>query len=70
MEPNSPEVGIEAWEQGETEVGVEWCPNLDCDSNYALRPFRRTGVNSYVCTICDLVLNGPTSTILAHRGTH
>lgn len=69
-EPNSPQDDLEAWEAGEAEIRVEWCPNLDCPSNHVLPGLTRVGVNGYVCAVCGKVLTGPMSQIFAHRRTH
>lgn len=70
IEPNSPRDDLEAWQAGETEVGVDWCPNLGCPSNHVLRDLARVGVNRYVCTVCGAVLTGPMSQVFDHRQTH
>jgi hypothetical protein len=68
-EPNSPHDDVEAWQAGETERAVVWCPNLDCASNQ-LKGLHRVGVNRYVCTVCGKDLSGPMSQIFGHRRTH
>lgn len=70
VEPNSPQDDREAWEAGETEIGVDWCPNLACPSNHVLQGLARVGVNCYVCTVCARELTGPMSQLFAHRRTH
>lgn len=53
-----------------TEVGSEWCTNLDCPSNHVQRGLTRVGVNDYICTVCDESLRTPMSEVFAHRRTH
>jgi hypothetical protein len=48
----------------------DWCTNLDCPSNHALRGLHRVGVNQYVCSGCDRTLTGTMMSIFAHRRTH
>ena len=55
---------------GVTMVGSEWCTNLDCPSNHRPRGLHRVGVNRYICDVCNEVLAGRMSAILAHRRTH
>jgi len=55
---------------GVTMVGSEWCTNLDCPSNHAVRGLKRVGVSRYICKVCGEELTGPTSAIFAHRRTH
>jgi hypothetical protein len=69
-EPNSPQDDLEAWQEGQTEIGVDWCPNLDCPSNHVLSSLTRGGMNRYVCTVCGTELTGPMSRIFGHRRTH
>lgn len=70
VEPNSPQDDVEAWQAGETEIGVDWCRNLDCPSNHVLKGLTRLGLNRYVCTVCGIELTGPMSAIFAHARTH
>ena len=55
---------------GVTTVGSEWCTNLDCPSNHALRGLHRVGVNIYVCKVCREELRGPITVIVGHRAAH
>lgn len=55
---------------GVTTVGSEWCTNLDCPSNHALRGLHRVGVNIYVCKVCREELRGPITFIVGHRAAH
>ncbi len=61
---------MELWQAGETEMGSEWCPNLECPSNHVLKGLTRVGVNHYVCTVCAASLTGPMSSVFSHRRTH
>ena len=70
MQPTSLRDDPEAWERGQTEVAVDWCPNLDCPSNRVLRGLTRVGVSTYVCTACGTELSGPMSEIFDHRRIH
>ena len=55
---------------GATSVTSEWCTNLECPSNHALRGLHRVGVSAYLCEVCGEELRGPISDVLGHRGTH
>lgn len=55
---------------GISSVGSEWCTNLDCPSNHALRGLHRVGDSIYLCNVCHEELRGPVSVVLAHRRSH
>jgi hypothetical protein len=55
---------------GQTEQLVDFCTNLDCPSNHALRGLTRVEVNRYICIACGVELKGPMSSVFAHRRTH
>ncbi len=55
---------------GVSVVGSEWCTNLDCPSNHAVRGLWRLGVNDYTCNVCGEALRTPMSEVFAHRRTH
>ena len=51
------------------EAASEWCTNLDCPSNHAVRGLWRVGVNDYRCKVCGDLLRTPMSAVLAPRKT-
>jgi hypothetical protein len=68
IDPAHEDPDVVAW--GISSVGSEWCTNLDCPSNHAIRGLHRVGVSSYVCKVCGEELSGPVSTVFAHRRSH
>ena len=72
LEPVDPadEVGDVVVVHGLAMVGSDWCTNLDCPSNHAVRGLHRVGVNQYACKTCSESLTGPVMSILAHLRAH
>ena len=66
-EPFAPGDDPELEAEGQTAAVSEWCTNLDCPSNHALKGLTRAGVNDYICTVCGEALRTPMSAVRAHR---
>lgn len=64
------QVGVELLHGSAESVGVDWCPNLQCPSNAALRGFLRVGVRSYRCLVCDAVIEAYIDDVVTHRREH
>ena len=70
LEPVAPGDDPELEAEGLTAAESDWCTNLDCPSNYALKSLTRVGVNDYICRVCGEALRTPMSAVRAHTATH
>ena len=67
---NAQQSGVQFVHDSSEGVRVDWCPNLDCPSNTALRGLLRTGPRTYKCLACSGVVEAYLGDVLGHRRSH